>query len=156
RYWLNFRAGEVRTCANCHGINDKDQAGRSAPTNAPLALRQLLRYWRTNAANAYSLTVNNGSTSGSFRAGSILSLSAMPSRSAMSFAHWTGSAVSNASSPSTLFPMPANNATVTAVYSNLPPPVLTGFQVVSSSNYLIMATAFPNQPWVLQASTDLV
>src|SRR5260221_9890229 len=57
RYWVTFRPGEVRTCANCHGINDKDQAGRGSPTNAPLALRELLRLWRTNSANAYTLTV---------------------------------------------------------------------------------------------------
>src|SRR6266850_2599270 len=74
RYWVTFRPGEVRTCANCHGINDKDQIGRPSPTNAPLALRELLRLWRTNAANAYSLTVSNGTGSGSFGAGTILSV----------------------------------------------------------------------------------
>jgi len=156
RYWLNFRAGEVRTCANCHGINDKDQAGRASPTNAPLALRQFLRYWRTNAANSYSLAVNNGAGSGSFGAGSIVSLSADPAPAGQVFSQWTGAVVSNAFSPFTLFTMPANNATVTAVYSNLPAPVVTGAPMLSSSNFVINATAFANQPWVLQTSTDLV
>ncbi|MDB6059872.1 MAG: hypothetical protein JWO95_3716 [Verrucomicrobiales bacterium] len=155
RYWLNFRAGEIRTCANCHGINDKDQAGRSSPTNAPLALRQFLRYWRTNAASAYALTVNNGSGSGNVGAGSIVSLSANPAPSGQIFSQWTGAVVSNAFSPTTLFTMPANNATVTAVYSNLPSPVVTGAQILNSSNFVITATGFANQPWVLQASTDL-
>ena len=156
RYWLNFRAGEVRTCANCHGINDKDQAGRPSPTNAPLALRLLLRNWRTNAANSYSLTINNGSGSGSFGAGSMLSLTANPAPAGNYFLQWTGAAVSNAASPSTLFTMPANNATVTAVYTNLPAPVVTGARMLGSSNYVISATAFANQPWVLQTSTNLV
>ena len=156
RYWLNFRPGEIRTCANCHGINDKDQAGRSAPTNAPLALRQLLRSWRTNAANAYSLNVNNSSGSGSFGAGSIISLSADPAPPGKFFVQWVGAPVSNASSPTTLFTMPATDATVTAVYSNLPPPVLAGAQILSGSNLLITGTALANQPWVLQGSTNLV
>jgi hypothetical protein len=95
RYWVTFRPGEVRTCANCHGINDKDQVGRPSPTNAPLALRELLRLWRTNAANAYSLTVSNGTGSGSFGAGTILTISANPAPSGKAFAQWIGAGVSN-------------------------------------------------------------
>lgn len=48
RYWLTFQPGEVRTCANCHGINRGDQIGRPSPTNAPLALRDFLRHWKAN------------------------------------------------------------------------------------------------------------
>lgn len=47
RNWLTFQPGEIRTCANCHGVNTKDQAGRPVPTNKPEALRQLLQYWKT-------------------------------------------------------------------------------------------------------------
>jgi len=50
RYWLTFAAGEIRTCTSCHGINQTTQAGNPAPTNTPLALVQLLGYWKTNAA----------------------------------------------------------------------------------------------------------
>ena len=46
RNWLTFQAGEVRVCASCHGLNDKDQAGNGEPQNEPLALRQLLQSWQ--------------------------------------------------------------------------------------------------------------
>jgi len=48
RYWITFQPGEVRTCANCHGVNRGDQIGRPAATNPPLALREFLRHWKTN------------------------------------------------------------------------------------------------------------
>ncbi len=48
RYWLTFAAGEVRTCTSCHGINTVDQANHATPTNTPLALIQLLNYWKSN------------------------------------------------------------------------------------------------------------
>jgi hypothetical protein len=48
RYWLTFRAGEVRVCASCHGLNSTDQAGASEPTNEPEALRSLLQWWKAN------------------------------------------------------------------------------------------------------------
>jgi hypothetical protein len=48
RYWLTFAPGEIRTCASCHGINQSSQANAAAPTNTPLALVQLLKYWKTN------------------------------------------------------------------------------------------------------------
>lgn len=46
RIWATFQAGEVRVCASCHGINERDQLGRKPPTNAPLALAKLLALWR--------------------------------------------------------------------------------------------------------------
>jgi hypothetical protein len=50
RYWLTFAPGEIRTCASCHGINQTSQANTPPPTNTPLALVQLLQYWKTNTA----------------------------------------------------------------------------------------------------------
>lgn len=47
RYWLTFQPGEIRTCASCHGVNQQNQAGLPSPTNPPEALRELLRYWKT-------------------------------------------------------------------------------------------------------------
>jgi uncharacterized repeat protein (TIGR02543 family) len=157
RYWITFRPGEVRTCANCHGINAGDQLGRPAPTNAPLALQKLLAFWKTNSASAYTLTVSNGSGSGNFGAGSILTLIASNAPSGKIFAGWTGAGVSNASSPSTTFIMPTNNAVVTAVFTNLPPPVFGNFQFAfGASSLTLSATALANQPWILQSSTNLV
>ncbi len=47
RVWVTFQPGEVRTCAGCHGQNDKDQAGAPVPQTKPEALRDLLRLWKT-------------------------------------------------------------------------------------------------------------
>lgn len=46
RYWLTFQPGEIRMCASCHGLSEKDQAGRLAPSNSPQALLELLTYWK--------------------------------------------------------------------------------------------------------------
>jgi hypothetical protein len=46
RYWLTFQPGEVRVCNSCHGVNTRDQLGRTAPQNAPEALRALLKLWK--------------------------------------------------------------------------------------------------------------
>jgi len=46
RYWISAQAGEVRACDGCHGINETNQAGQPAAQNVPLALRELLSYWR--------------------------------------------------------------------------------------------------------------
>ena len=48
RYWLTFQPGEVRVCTSCHGLNSRDQQGRTAPANPPEALRTLLRFWKTD------------------------------------------------------------------------------------------------------------
>ncbi len=48
RYWVTFQPGEIRTCANCHGLNDKDQAGNTRPQNQAQALQSLLAFWATN------------------------------------------------------------------------------------------------------------
>ncbi len=157
RYWVTFRPGEVRTCANCHGINAGDQLGRPTPTNAPLALQKLLQFWKTNSASAYTLSVSNGSGGGKFGAGSIVSLAASAPPSGKIFAGWSGAGVSSATAPTTLFIMPTNNASVTAVFTNLPPPLFGNFQfVVGASNLTFSATALANQPWVFQSSTNLL
>jgi hypothetical protein len=156
RYWITFRPGEVRTCANCHGINDKDQSGHGSPTNAPQALQQLLRLWRTNAANAYSLIVSNGSGGGNYGAGSVLTLTANPTPSGKLFAGWVGAGISNAAQPATFFTMPTSATTVAATYTNLPPPVFNGWQLNGGTNVSVTAHAYPSHAWVLQISPDLI
>ncbi|MEY2565285.1 MAG: hypothetical protein QOH88_3478 [Verrucomicrobiota bacterium] len=52
RFWVTFGKGEIRSCANCHGINTSDQSGTVAspitrPTNPPQALAALLQSWKT-------------------------------------------------------------------------------------------------------------
>jgi hypothetical protein len=46
RYWLTFQPGEVRVCASCHGLSERNQAGQDHPQNQPDALRQLLQRWQ--------------------------------------------------------------------------------------------------------------
>ncbi|HWM85590.1 MAG TPA: hypothetical protein VNO33_07125 [Kofleriaceae bacterium] len=45
RNWVSFRAGEIRVCASCHGINKESQTGDPVPVNEPEALRSLLQDW---------------------------------------------------------------------------------------------------------------
>lgn len=52
RYWLTFQPGEVRVCNSCHGVNSRDQLGRTPPQNAPEALRALLKVWKAEQAPA--------------------------------------------------------------------------------------------------------
>ncbi len=156
RYWITFRPGEVRTCANCHGINTVDQLGRPAPTNTPLALQKLLQLWRTNSANAYSLTVSNGTGGGSFGAGSIVTLTANVAPSGTLFAGWTGATVASPSAATTSFIMPANNATVLALFTNLPAPTISGWQFAGGTNLVFSCAAYPSRPWAFESSTNLV
>ena len=60
RYWLTFAPGEIRSCTSCHGINEADQASHAAPTNTPLALINLLNYWKTNTAVVPGTCTNQG------------------------------------------------------------------------------------------------
>ncbi len=156
RYWINFRAGEVRTCANCHGINDKDQAGRPAPTNAPLALRQFLQLWKTNGVSTYQLAVSAGSGSGSYGAGTIFSITANPPPSGQVFAQWTGPGVSNAFSATTLFTMPTTNAAVTAVYTTLTMPQITSFTMTNAGKFQLGVQGTALQSYLIQTSIDLI
>lgn len=56
RYWITFQPGEIRSCANCHGVNQRDQGGRLPSENPPEALRELLRQWKTNNATIVAST----------------------------------------------------------------------------------------------------
>jgi len=60
RYWLTFAAGEIRTCTSCHGINEASQSNGPVPTNTPLALVQLLNYWKTNNTAAPGMAASQG------------------------------------------------------------------------------------------------
>jgi len=48
RVWVTLQAGEIRTCAGCHGENSRNQAGQPTPTQKAEALRTLLRHWKQN------------------------------------------------------------------------------------------------------------
>jgi hypothetical protein len=46
RLWVTLQPGEIRTCTGCHGENTRNQAGQTASTTKPQALRTLLRHWK--------------------------------------------------------------------------------------------------------------
>ena len=52
RVWVTLQAGEIRTCAGCHGENSRNQAGEATPTNQPQALRELMRHWKQSYGGA--------------------------------------------------------------------------------------------------------
>ena len=47
------KPGEVRACGGCHGVN-RDQAGGPPATNLPMALRDLLEWWRDHANDVFA------------------------------------------------------------------------------------------------------
>ncbi len=53
RYWLTLRAGEVRVCDGCHGVNTTNQAGAARADQSPAALRALLERWRAPFADDF-------------------------------------------------------------------------------------------------------
>ncbi len=59
RYWVTFAPGEIRSCTNCHGLNTTDVvAHQPVPINPPQALRDLLRWYRTNYPTAINRVAN--------------------------------------------------------------------------------------------------
>lgn len=46
RYWLTFQPGEMRSCVNCHGLNNNDVFNNPGPTNTPQALTDLIQWWK--------------------------------------------------------------------------------------------------------------
>jgi hypothetical protein len=157
RYWISFRPGEIRTCANCHGINAVDQMGRGSPLNPPLALRKLLQHWRTNAASSYALNVNNGKGGGNFGAGSIVTLTADAAPSGKYFAGWNGAFFASPGAATTTFVMPTNSVAVTAQFATLPSPTINAIQLSSGSgNFTLTAQTVANQAWILKTSTNLI
>jgi hypothetical protein len=45
---------------------------------------------------------------------------------------------------------------VTAIFSNLPPPVFGSASFNGGNNFVLNAQGVPLQPWILQSSTNLV
>jgi len=71
----------------------------------------------------YSLTVVNGTGSGSYEAGAAINISANTAPAGKQFKNWTtsnGGTFGNANSANTTFTMPSNATTVTANYEDIP------------------------------------
>lgn len=65
----------------------------------------------------YTLTVVNGTGSGSYAAGYVVRITANAPPAGKNFLNWTGATVSNPTQASTTLTMPSSNTTVTANYS---------------------------------------
>lgn len=66
RYWITYQPGEIRTCAVCHGLNTQNQVGGVLPTNAPAALSDFLRSWKSKTG--YTKILSSGVTNNVFTA----------------------------------------------------------------------------------------
>ncbi|MCL2803976.1 MAG: Ig-like domain-containing protein [Micrococcales bacterium] len=99
----------------------------------------------------YQLTVNSGTGSGAYAAGTPVEITADAPASGMVFDTWTGGnggTFTNANNATTTFTMPANNATVTATYKpDTPAPVLvtaisiTGGTAITAKDGTLQLTA---------------
>jgi hypothetical protein len=86
------------------------------------------------AVTLYSLTVTNGTGSGSYVAGTVVTISANPPPTGEVFQDWTGATVANAKASSTTLVMPALTTTVKANYA-APTYALTVVGGTGSGNY---------------------
>ena len=91
-------------------VKAKDAAGNISAAGNPVSVT-------TNACILYTLKVNNGSGSGSFNSGKVVSISANAAPSGQIFDKWMGSdAVTNSTIAITSVVMPESNVEVTATY----------------------------------------
>lgn len=83
----------------------------------------LIATYRDSAAQVYSLSVVNGSGSGTVQAGARIMIQANPPEPGMSFAGWTGDTglLADAGAAATSLIMPSANVSVTAAYTAAPP-----------------------------------
>jgi hypothetical protein len=86
----------------------------------------------------YTLTVNNGSGSGSYTAGTVVNISANAAPSGQMFDKWTGntSGIADVNASSTTYTMGSASATVTATYKAIP----DGNETVGESVMKVYAT----------------
>ena len=82
-------------------------------------------YEKVTTPVQYALLVNNGSGSGQYTAGSVVTITANPPDAGQRFSGWTGAAVRDANATTTTLTMPAANASVTATYATITRPTLT-------------------------------
>lgn len=144
-----------------HGGGAECRLQWSYPGQGKQTIPQGRLYAPTN--QTYILTVNSGSGSGSYTAGTPVNVSANPAPTGQQFAGWTGdtSILASASAASTTATMPSANATITATYSNTGGGGGTGLRAQyyndSGANYPL-ANPFTGTPVVTRtdASVDFV
>ncbi len=161
RFWVTFQPGEVRVCTSCHGINQFDQAGQTAPTNPPQALATLLQFWKSVAVPTASPTSTGTSTPTASAPTATPTPAAVPATATS-----TASATTSLASPTpTLLPtatasptMPNASPTVTPPATATPPPWSCTSGIGISSAHVGMRGAPPSlrlrgravipKPWI--------
>ena len=73
----------------------------------------------TAATTKYTLSVNNGSGSGSYTAGTVVTITANAPPAGSIFSAWTGASVASSTSATTTLTMPAATTTVSATYAQV-------------------------------------
>ena len=94
----------------------------------------------TYVNNKYALTVVGGTGSGSYAAGTTVSIKAAAAPSGKMFQSWTGATVASPTSPATTLIMPTANTTVTASYVDIPTYILNVIYGTGSGRYPAGAT----------------
>jgi mannan endo-1,4-beta-mannosidase len=115
-------------------VKAKDAAGNISAADNPVSVK-------TNACILYTLKVNNGSGSGSFNSGKVVSISANAAPSGQIFDKWTGSdAVTNSTIAITSVVMPESDIEITATFKDVDPAPLLDTAATSETvalwNYL--------------------
>ena len=102
----------------------------------------------SSPAPTYTLTVVNGTGSGTYAAGKIIAITASTPPSGQSFLDWTGATVGNPNAASTTLTMPGANTTVTANYSTPAPSASIPYPVSSHPRLWITTSDLPRlQSW---------
>src|SRR3989344_2429013 len=118
-----------------------------------------------NTPTTYTLTVNSGSGSGSYTAGTVVNVAANAPPTGQMFDRWTGdtSSVANVNSPNTTVTMPASNVTITATHKDVPPtctytiPTTTGTIPAAGGNTGIsVVTNLSTCPWTPTTATPWI
>ncbi len=134
RYWVTFAAGEIRTCASCHGSNPESPLVQaSCPQNKALALNGLLTKWKADytPAQAVLSSPQNNSMEQSFP----LHLEWQESEGAKRYLVIVQGVVNNAAT--TLYTTMVSGTSITLKQSDLAQaPRILSWQVQAMSDYL--------------------
>jgi hypothetical protein len=96
-------------------------ASASSPATTitmPTANTTVTATYSTSPSSTYQLTVVDGTGSGSYAAGTVVSISANAAPTGEAFSSWSGATVASATSAATTITMPSANTTVTANYAS--------------------------------------
>jgi hypothetical protein len=146
----NYAAGTVVTVTANAPASGYTFAGWTGTTSAlasttaqtttftmPAAAAAITATYAAKTTATYALTVNSGTGSGTYAAGTVVTVTANTPASGYTFAGWTGttSALASTTAQTTTLTMPAAAATITATYAAVPTYALTVNSGSGSGSY---------------------